>query len=157
MLEKAGFSPFSSGSPLNSSLNQVFNRFIKKTGLDTTTEKLKEQFFTNNANTRKALDVYQSLENTFSYKGEGEQPAIVDFLNNKIEGFVAEQDTNEDDTLTLKESEITESLFDEIDTNRDSRINTDEIKSNFYSDFQQLNNVMDYFRSTPGVLVDIFG
>lgn len=156
LLEDSGFSPFGDTSPLSATLNQVFSRFVEKTGLGADSNTLRDEFLAENPATQRALGLYQALENTFSSRGAGEQAAIVDFLNTKIEDFIATKDQNSDDELTLEESELTPTLFEEADANRDSQLNTEELGNNFFNDFPELNNVMNYFRSTPGLLLDVF-
>ena len=156
LLEGSGFNPFSGTSPLNSTLSQIFNRFVEKTGLDTNANVLKDEFLEQNPAERKALSLYGALENTFASRGAGEKTIIVDFLNQKIDEFITENDTDETGTLTRKESGLTGRLFQSIDANRDEEINAEEIQDNFYTNFTQLNNVLDYFQNTPGALIDIF-
>lgn len=157
LLESSGFSPFADSSPLGSTLNQVFSRFVEKTGLGADATTLRDEFLAENSNARRAMGLYNALENTFGARGEGEQAAIVDFLNTKIDDFVATKDQNSDEMLTLEESEISPTLFEEADRNRDSQLNSEELRNNFYNNFQELNNVMNYFQSNPGVLIDVYG
>lgn len=157
LLEDSGFSPFTGGSPLGSTLNQVFSRFVEKTGLGTDASALRDEFLKENSTARRALGLYNALENTFGARGESEKAAIVDFLNTKIEDFVATNDQNSDSMLTLEESALSPTLFEEADRNRDSQLNAEELRNNFYNNFQELNNVMNYFQSTPGILIDIYG
>lgn len=158
LLENSGFSPYAeSSSPLGGTLNQVFSRFVEKTGLGMDAATLQEEFLGGNSSTRRAMGLYNALENTFGSRGKGEQSAIVDFLNTKIDDYVTTKDRNSDSMLTLEESELTPTLFEEADANRDSQLNSEEMRNNFYNNFQELNNVLDYFRSTPGVLLDVYG
>lgn len=156
LLEGSGFNPFFDTSPLNSTLYQIFNRFVEKTGLDTNTNVLKDEFLEQNPAARQAISLYGALENTFASRGAGEKAVIVDFLNQKIAEFITENDIDETNTLTREESGLTERLFQTIDANRDEEINAEEIQDNFYTNFTQLNNVLDYFQHTPGALIDIF-
>lgn len=155
LLENSGFNPFSDTSPLNSTLYQIFNRFVEKTGLNTDANTLKDEFLEENPSTRQAVNLYGSLENTFAIRNAGEQAAIVDFLNQKIDDFITEKDTDDSGTLTQSESKLTETLFQNIDSNRDEEINAQEMENNFYSNFTQLNNVLNYFQNTPGTLINI--
>lgn len=157
LLENSGFSPFADSSPLGATLNQVFSRFVEKTGLGTDASALRNEFLGENPPTRRALGLYNALENTFGARGEGDQASIVDFLNTKIDDFVATKDQNSDDMLTLEESELSPTLFEESDQNRDSQVNAEELRNNFYSNYQELNSVMSYFQSTPGILLDVYG
>lgn len=157
MLEDSGFSPFTQSSPLDSTLTQIFDRFVQKTGLGTDANTLRSQYLEENPAMQRAMNLYDSLENTFASRGAGEKAAIVDFLNTKIDDYFASKDQNNDNTLTLDESEFSETLFEEADANRDAQLSTEEVRNNFYQGFQQLNNVMDYFRNTRGNLVDIYG
>jgi hypothetical protein len=68
---------------------------------------------------------------------------------------VTEKDRNQTGTLTQEESGLTETLFSTIDANRDKEINSEELRTNFYNDFTQLNNVLNYFQNTPGILIDV--
>jgi hypothetical protein len=157
MLEDSGFSPFAQTSPLDSTLTQIFDRFVQKTGLGTDSNTLKNEYLDENPAMQRAMNLYDSLENTFAGRGAGEKAAIVDFLNTKIDEYFENQDENSDSTLTLEESDFTETLFEEADANRDAQLSTEEVRNNFYQGFQQLNNVLDYFRNTRGNLVDIYG
>ncbi len=156
LLEKAGFSPFTDNSPLNSTLYQVFNRFVQKTGMDTTANKLKDEYLEQNPAMQRAMNLYSSLDNTFSSRRPGEQAAIVDFLNNKIDEFITQKDKNSDKTLSNEESGLQETLFQAMDENRDNQVTGEEIKNNFYNDFTQLNNVLNYFQNNTGTLVDLY-
>ncbi len=156
LLEKAGFSPFAEKSVIGSTLYQVFDRFVKKTGLDTTANKLKDEYLQDSPSSQHAMNIYSILENTFTPKGPGEKAAIVNFLNSKIDEFVSTKDTDTSGSLTLEESGINESIFKNLDTNRDNQINASEMKKSFYEDFKQLNYVLDYFQNTPGTLVDTY-
>jgi hypothetical protein len=156
LLEDSGFNPFSDTSPLNSTLYQIFNRFVEKTGLDTNPNVLKDELLEQYPFTRQALSLYGALENSFAPRGTGEKAIIVDFLNKKIDEFITEKDTDENSTLTREESGLIERLFQIIDANRDEEINSEEIQDIFYTHFTQLNNVLDYFQNTPGALIDIF-
>jgi hypothetical protein len=156
LLEGSGFSPFSDTSPLSSTLYQIFNRFVEKTGLDTNPNVLKDEFLEQNPSSRQAINLYGALENTFAARGVGEKAVIVDFLNKRIDEFVTEKDTDETNTLTREESGLTDRLFQTIDANRDEEINAEEIQDNFYTNFTQLNNVLNYFQNTPGALIDVF-
>ncbi len=157
LLENSGFSPFTDGSPLGSTLNQVFSRFVEKTGIGTDAAALKTEFLGENPPAQRAMGLYNALENTFGARGEGEQAAVVDFLNTKIDDFVAAKDQDSDNMLTLEESEISPTLFEEADRNRDSQLNSEELRNNFYNNSRELSSVMNYFQSTPGVLLDIYG
>ncbi|MCP5052255.1 MAG: hypothetical protein GY940_34120 [bacterium] len=157
LLENTGFSPFSDASPLNSTLNQVFDRFVRKTGLDTTSNKLTDEFLQENPGTRRALNLYSALENTFSTRSAGQKSAIVDFLNTKIDEFVSTKDSNQNNTLSREEAGIDETLFDEIDDDRDLEINNDELRNNVLADFKEFNNILNYFQNGRGVLIDVFG
>ncbi|MGE5344265.1 MAG: hypothetical protein ACM3SY_22590 [Candidatus Omnitrophota bacterium] len=156
LLQNSGFSPLSDSSPLNSTLYEVFNRFVQKTGLDTTASKLKDEYLASNPSMQRAIDLYSALENTFASKAPGEQAAIVDFLNGKIEDFVTEKDTDQSGTLTQEEAGVDQTLFRSIDADNDNTINSEEMESHFYSDFTQLNNVLNYFQSTSGALLDLY-
>jgi len=157
LLENSGFSPLTGGSPLGSTLNRVFSRFVEKTGLGTDASTLRNEFLAENSTTRRAMGLYRALENTFGARGESEQAAIVDFLNTKIEDFVTAKDQNDDGMLTLEESELSPALFIEADRNRDSQLSAEELRNNFYNNFQELNNVMNYFQTTRGILVNVYG
>jgi len=156
LLDKSGFSPYTDNSPTNSVLYSIFNRFVQKTGLDTTANKLKDEYLQNNASAQNAISLYGALENTFATKRPGEQAAIVDFLNTKIEDFITQKDSNQTGSLTQNESGISGEIFNAIDSNRDSVINSQEMQDNFYRDFTQLNNVLNYFQNTSGALIDIY-
>lgn len=156
LLEKSGFSPFTRSSPLESTLFQVFNRFVEKTGLNADSNQLKDEYLTENPSVQRAVDLYSALDNSFAARGAGEKAAIVDFLNSKIDDYITEKDANENKTLSRDESGFSQTLFRAIDANRDAEIDTEEIQDNFYNDFSQLNNVLNYFQSTPGVLVDMY-
>lgn len=156
MLEDAGFNPFSSASPLDSTLSQIFNRFVQKTGLDSNSNDLKDEFLQENPTTRQALGLYNSLENTFGTKSSGQQAAIVDFLNTKIDEFVSEKDEDSDGLLTQKEYGLEDTLFNQVDSDQDYKVSTEELKTNFYNNFAELNNVLNYFQGNRGVLVDVF-
>ncbi len=157
LLETSGFSPFSDSSPLGATLSQIFDRFVQKTGLDTTSNKLKDEFLQENPTTQQALDLYSALENTFSTKTIGEKASIVDFLNTKIDDFVTTKDSDTNNTLNQEESGLTDTLFLEVDADKDSEISGDELRNNFYSNFNELNNVLNYFQNTRGVLIDVYG
>jgi hypothetical protein len=158
LLENSGFSPFEgSGSPLNATLNQIFDRFVQKTGLDTTSNKLKDDFLQENPKTQQALNLYSGLENTFAVKSSGDQAAIVDFLNFKIDDFVTTNDSDQNNTLTQEESSLSDTLFQEIDADRNSEITGTELKDNFFNNFNELNNVLNYFQSNRGILIDVYG
>ena len=157
LLENSGFSPFTTSSPLTSTLNQIFDRFVQKTGLDTTSNKLVDEFLSENPSTRSALGLYTALENTFSARNPGDQAAIVDFLNTKLDEYITTSDTNGDSTLNLDESGMEEMLFNQMDSNNDYEISTDELKTNFFSSFNELDNVLNYFQSNRGVLIDVYG
>ncbi len=156
-LEESGFSPYKSEGPLSSTLNQVFDRFVQKTGIGSDSGSLKNAYLTANPTAQRAMDLYSSLENTFSARRPNDQAAIVDFLNTKIDEYVTEKDLDSDEVLTLQESSFSDSLFEEVDADKDSRVNADELKDNFYDNYQQMNNVLNYFQQTPGVLVDVYG
>jgi hypothetical protein len=158
LLENSGFSPFSDSSPLNSTLNQVFDRFVRKTGLDTTSNQLTDEFLEENSSTRRALNLYSALENTFSSRSAGQKSAIVNFLNTKIDEFISTKDSNDlNTTLNQEESGFDDTLFDEIDADRDQEISAEELRSNFLEDFKELDNILNYFQSNKGVLIDVFG
>lgn len=155
LLEQAGFSPFTESSPLDSTLYQVFNRFVQKTGLDTTANKLKDDYLQENPSAQRAIDLYSALENTFASRGSGEQAAIVDFLNTRIDDFVTTRDTDENNILSQEESGLTDTLFREVDADRSGGITAEEFRGNFYNDFNQLNNVLNFFQNTTGTLLDV--
>ncbi len=157
MLERSGFSPFTDGSPLSATLNQIFDRFVQKTGLDSTSSKLKDEYLQQNPNTQRALNLYGALENTFATKNSGEKASIVNFLNTKIDDLFTGKDADKNKTLSQKESGFENSYFLEMDKNNDAQISTDELKNNFYSTYSQLNNVLDYFQTTRGLIVDTYG
>lgn len=157
MLEDSGFSPFTRSSPLDSTLFSIFNRFVEKTGLDTDSTQLGEDYLKENPSARRAVNLYGALENTFASRGAGDKAAIVDFLNSKIDDFVSDKDTDKNKALNQEESGLTDTLFRSIDKNRDAEINTEEVQENFYKDFSQLNNVLNYFQNTPGALIDTYG
>jgi hypothetical protein len=157
LLENSGFSPYAdSTSPFSSTLYQIFNRFVEKTGLNTNPNTLKDEFLEQNPSSRQAIDLYGALENTFAAQGPGEKAIIVDFLNKKIDEFITENDADKTGTLTFDEADFTDTLFQTIDTNQDEEITASEIQDNFYNNFTQLHNVLNYFQNTRGVLIDIF-
>lgn len=155
MLEDAGFSPFTKNSPLDSAITQVFSRFVDKTGIGENTATLRSDFLEQYPGTQRALDLYSSLQNTFASKGAGEQAGIVDFLNSRIDEYIAEKDQNEDQMLTLEESEFSESLFERADSDSDNQLNTGEISNDFFEKYQAFSNVVHYFQRTPGTIVNV--
>jgi hypothetical protein len=157
LLEKSGFSPFTDASPYSSTLNQVFDSFVQKTGLDSTATKLKDEYLGKNPSTQRALNLYSALENTFATKTPGEKSSIVGFLNTKIDDLFTAKDADGTKTLNQKESGFSDSYFLEVDKNNDAQISVDEMKNNFYGTYSQLNNVLDYFQSNRGVLLDTYG
>jgi hypothetical protein len=157
LLENSGFNPFSDSSPITSTLNHIFNRFVQKTGLDTNSNQLRDEFLQSNPGTQNAISIYNALENTFATKSTDQKAAIVDFLNSKIDNFISQKDLNDNNQLTQEESGLTDTLFSKIDANRDMEINAEELQGNFYNDFNQLNSVLDYFQNTPGALLDLYG
>ena len=158
LLENSGFSPFGNSSPLNSTLNQVFDRFVRKTGLDTTSNELTDEFLQENPNTRRAMNLYSALENTFSSRSPNQKSAIVNFLNTKIDEFVTTKDSNDiNTTLNQEESGFDDEFFLEVDADNDLEISTEELRSNFIEDFKELDNILNYFQSNKGVLIDVFG
>jgi len=157
LLEDSGFNPYRGGSPLSGTLNQVFDRFVQKTGLDTTASKLTDEFLLNNPTTRNALGVYDALENTFASRNAGQQSAIVDFLSSKIDTLMTDRDTDQNSSLNLLESGFSRSIFDQIDRDEDLEISGDEFKNDFFNSFSELNNVLNYFQSNRGVLLDTYG
>ena len=155
LLQNSGFTPYTDTSPMNSTLYRIFNRFVERTGLNTNPNALKDDFLKENPPSRQAINLYDSLENTFASRGSGEKAAIVDFLNKKIDEFISDKDTDDSGSLSADESGITATLFQTIDTNRNNEINAQEMRDNFYTNFSQLNNVLNYFQNTPGVLIDV--
>ncbi len=157
ILEKAGFSPFIESSPLKSTLYRIFDRFVQKTGIDTTGSQLKDEYLEKNPPARRAVNLYNALENTFASRGNGEKARIVDFLNSQIDEYVSSKDSNSDTALTGEESGLSETLFAAMDSNRDSKVNAQEMRKNFYNNFTEMNYALDYFQNNRGVLVDIYG
>lgn len=159
MLEESGFTPLSrvEQSPLNSTLKQVFSRFVEKTGIGSDAEVLRNEYLERTPSMQRAMDLYSTLQNNFASRSSGEKAAIVDFLNVKIDEYITEKDKNKDDMLTLEESEFADTLFEEADKDGNSRLNSQEIGSNFFENYQALSNVVSYFQRTPGILVDMFG
>jgi len=156
LLENAGFAPFTDSSPMNSTLYQIFDRFVERTGLNTNSNVLKDDFLKENPSSRQAIYLYDTLENTFATRGTGERALIVDFLNKKIDQSITDKDIDESGTLTAVESGINESLFQDIDADGNNEINAQEMKNNFFNDFTQFNSVLNYFRNTSGNLVDTY-
>ena len=156
LLEDTGFSPFSENGPINSTLNQIFDRFVQKTGFNLDREELKSEFIEKNPSTKRAINLYGALENIFSSNSNSENPAIIEFLDSKIDESIAEFDQNGDELLTQEESELEGTTFGTIDRNRDAEINTDEIKNNFYGNFSQLEKILNFFKNNPGSLVDMY-
>lgn len=155
ILENSGFSSFSESNPLSSTLTQIFDRFVQKTGLDTDSNKLQDEFLHENPSTRKALNLYSALENTFATQSSGQKASIVDFLNTKIDDLVSDKDVDGNKTLNQEESGFDETFFNQVDKDQDYEITGAEIKNNFFSNFSQLNNVLNYFQSSRGNLVDV--
>ena len=155
LIEKSGFVPFKDKNPLNSTLNQIFDEFKEKTGFDVDVKELKDEFLDKNPRTRGAMSLYNSLESTFSNSPDTTS-AIESFLNEKIDQYAVENDEDEDGTLSLDEAEIDETLFADIDKDKDNNIDTNEIKSNFYDKFDSLKNILNYFKTNPGTLVDTY-
>ncbi len=154
LLEKSGFSPFKEKEPLNSALNQVFDKFVKKTGFNLNAEELKSEFLNKNPDVKRALNLYNALETTFSPKQTGKNAKIVEFLNSKIEEYVSTYDKNSDGYLTKEEAKDIE--LSTLDTNKDQKVNAEEIKSDFYNNFKELENIINYFKNSPGSFVDIY-
>ncbi len=153
LIEKSGFDPFKKKSPLNSTLNQIFEEFKEKTGFEVDVKELKDEFLDKNPPTRNALNLYNSLESTFS--GNLADPsAIESFLNEKIDEYVSKNDTDDDMALSTRESDLETTLFTDIDKNKDDKIDTNEMKSNFYDKFDSLKNILNYFKTNPGTLID---
>lgn len=157
MLEDAGFSPFTKKSPLDSTISQVFSRFVEKTGIADNVDTLRNNFLEQYPGTQRALDLYSSLQNTFAPRGAGEKAAIVDFLNARIDDYISQKDKNDDQMLTLEESNFSESLFEQADADNDRMLNTDELSNNFFENYQSFNNVVNYFRRTTGNIINITG
>jgi len=155
LIEKSGFLPFKEKEPLNSTLNQIFEEFKQKTGFDVDVNELKNEFLDNNPQTRNAMNLYNSLENTFSSK-LNEPSAIENFLNDKIDEYISDYDTDNDNELNTEEIDITDTKFKEIDKEKNGKINSDEIKNNFYEKFNSLKNILNYFKTNPGTLLDTY-
>jgi len=155
LIEKSGFIPFKDKNPLNSTLNQVFEEFKEKTGFDVDVKELKDEFLDKNPRTRSAMTLYNSLESTFS-SNRGASSAIESFLNEKIDEYVSENDEDGDGVLNAEEGELDETLFAEIDKDKDKKIDASEMKNNFYDKFNSLNNILNYFKTNQGSLVDTY-
>ena len=154
LLEKSGFFPFQEKEPLNSALNQVFDKFIKKTGLNLNKDELKAEFLEKNPDVKRALNLYNALETTFSPKITGKDAKIVDFLNSKIEEYVSTYDKNSNGYLTKKEAGDLD--ISSLNKNNDNMVDVEEIKSDFYNNFKELKNIINYFKNSPGSFVDIY-
>lgn len=130
LLEDSGFTPTKQSNPLNSTLSEVFDRFVGSTGFDYSPKQLKEEFLEENPRVRSAFNLYNALERSFSTRTAGSDAPVVEFLNSKIEDSVAE------DTETEQE--------------------VDSVKEGFYRNYDQLNNLLNYFKAASGTLVDLY-
>ncbi len=155
LIEDSGFQPFSDKQPLNSTLNQVFETFREKTGFDVDSESLRDQFLERNPATRNAMNLYNALGTTFTSRLGAGAP-IEDFLNERIETFIAEADEDEDGGLNRSESNLDEMDFINADRNDDDRIDSDEMKDTLYNGFNSLKNILNHFRNNPGTFVDMY-
>lgn len=155
LIEKSGFLPFKDKEPLNSTLNQIFEEFKQKTGFEVNISELKDEFLDKNPQTRNAMNLYNSLENTFSNK-LNEPSAIENFLNEKIDEYITDYDTDNDKELNNEELNINDERFNEIDSGKDRKINANEIKDNFYGKFNSLKNILNYFKANPGTFLDTY-
>ncbi len=158
LLKDSGFSPYkyNSGSPLDSTLYQVLNKFVEKTGIQTDTSALKDSFLEANPDVEKAVNLYSSLEQTFSLQKYRDKTAIMDFLDQQINSFFLERNTDDENSLTRTEAGIPTPIFLDIDANGDWKINKNEMKENLYGDFKELNNIIQFFEGNPGTLVDTY-
>ncbi|MCP4154012.1 MAG: hypothetical protein GY757_40170 [bacterium] len=157
LLQDSQFFPFKQDSPFGSTITQVFDEFIQKTGIGLDAETLRGDFLEEYPSTQRALDLYGALKNNFTPKGAGEKATIVDFLNNQLDEYIETNDTDQDQALTLVETDMDADIFEATDADNDLRITADEMKNNFYENYEELDNVMNYFRSNSGSLVDTYG
>ncbi len=158
LLQDAGFSPykFDSQSPLDSTLYEVFNEFISKTGMGSDAEQLKDEFLTENPKVESAISLYNSLEKTFNVQYNRDKAAIVDFINEEIDTFFEQRNSDDNKSLSRVESGIPTSTFIDIDDNGDWEINKFETRRNFYEDNEPVNNVLNYFQENPGSILDTY-
>jgi hypothetical protein len=138
LLENTGFSPFSEKSPVNSALNQVFSNFAQQNQLTTSSTALKNEFLGKNPGVRRALNTYDALEKTFAPKGPGQESAIVDFMNSKLE---------EDRPGSLQSPST---------TTGGQTSGSDQTGSDLARDFSPLRRILDYFSNPSGNLVDLW-
>ncbi|MCP4213692.1 MAG: hypothetical protein GY765_03500 [bacterium] len=156
MLGDAGLAPFSDSSPLSSTLSQIFTEFVEKTGLNSDSTTLKNDFLAQTPSAGRAMDLYESLDNTFSARGEGEQAVIVDFLNSRIDSFITDNDQDGDGSLNAEESTLSTDRFNTVDADSNLKLNSEEIQNDFYGGYRELGNVLNHFRSNSGVLLDLY-
>jgi hypothetical protein len=135
LLQKSGFSPFQEKAPLNSALNQIFSQLADKTAMPTNAEKLRSEFLQQNPDLRRTYNLYDALEKTFSSSSQENSP-IVTFINEKIDQNVKSQAGKQTPAETKK--------------------STQSMQQEFYSNFSQLNNLLGYFKTTPGNLIDTY-
>ncbi|MCP4154935.1 MAG: hypothetical protein GY757_44845 [bacterium] len=166
ILEDAGFATSAADTPLDATLTDIFGKFIDKTGIQTTSGQLKNEFLAQNPSIQNAVDLYSQLENTFAPKSSSQKSAIVDFLNTKIDTYFQERHIESPNSLSRTEAGIPTDAYLEIDSNADVGIrgsNNDwlinklEMQSNFFSNSGGLNSIVNYFSRASGSFVDTYG
>jgi hypothetical protein len=134
LLDKAGFDPFQTKSPLRSTLNQIFGQFVAQTGSKETTSQLEGEYLQKIGYGKKVQNLYQNLAETFTAPKPGADPPIVAFINEKIS-----------------------TLADAGATNASATTATADLKQQFYGSYQQLQKLLSFFNadSASGSLVNI--
>lgn len=156
LLQDSGFDPFTDRSPAQSALNQVFADFSRRLpGAGSATE-LEREFLSGNGGVRRAINLYDTLENAFSPSGSGKEAPIVSFLNERVDRYLNEKDTDGNGTLSSQEIGLKTGETSPLDGNADGSLSGAEIKQGMAEGNSPLRRILDYFRNPPGQVVDLY-
>jgi len=156
LLQDTGFTPFSAKSPAQSALNQVFADFSRRLpGAGSATE-LEREFLNGNGGVRRALNLYDTLENAFSPRGSGEEAPIVSFLNERVDRYLSEKDADGNGSLSGQEIGLKTGETSLLDGNADGDLTGAEIKQGMVEGNSPLRRILDFFRNPPGQVVDLY-
>ncbi len=156
LLQDSGFDPFSDRSPAKSALNQVFSDFSRRLPGAGSAEDLESNYLNSLSPSRKLAGLYDTLEQSFAPTGPGRSSPLVSYLNDRVDLYVSERDQDADGALSSQEAGLKRGEISSLDGNRDGSLTTGEIKQGLANGNAPLRRILDFFRTPPGQVVDLY-
>jgi hypothetical protein len=134
---------------LNDSLNMMFGQYVQQNR--PIIDKNTKEFFQKNPIFERAINLYQTLDNTLEGKRNGSLRQLRNFSDAVSAGL------SHYDNQSTEELLITEDLLEILDQPLANSAHAEEFMNERPDSYFQLEAILNYFKNHSGTLLDVYG